>query len=56
MSKDQIDKLKEIQAYLNYLIGDLTLKGQYKYADDVFTAAVSINEITATYKDLRMGR
>ena len=56
MEQDQVTKLKEIQAYLNYLIGDLTLKNQYKYADDVFTAAVSINEITSTYKDLRMGR
>ena len=56
MEQDQITKLKEIQAYLNYLIGDLTLKSQYAYAGHIFDAVVSINEITATCKDLNARR
>ena len=49
MEKDQIAKLKEIQAYLNYLMGDLMLKSHYDYAKDIMGAVFCINNVTNCY-------
>ena len=56
MEKDQIEKLKDIQSYLNYLVGDLMLKRQYAPAQDIMSAIAYIHNITYSYKDLSMGR
>ena len=56
MEKDQIDRLKEIQSYLDYLVGDLTISHDYAYAEYIFCAIKSINEVLHSYKDLTVRR
>ena len=49
MEKDQIEKLKEMQKYLDYLVGDLALKRSYYYANEVMGAISCVNNITSSY-------
>ena len=50
MEKDQIEKLREFQKYLDYLVGDLMMSRSYAYAQTLMSAIGCINDITSCYK------